>query len=286
MSDQTPALNRCLNCDEPLSGPFCSSCGQRVVPVNPTVTELTGDAWQELSGYDGRILATVRGLLRAGFLTREYVGGRRAHYLPPLRLYLTVSVLYFLIAASAPEIGSRRRATLNAGGIQIGVAGSRSAEMLTAEERDRMRARLDDAPSLLRPMLRSILEDPAGFRSRILTTMPRVLFGMLPIFAAIVAVFYRGRHFPLSLVFAAHLHAFAFVALGLAELVKFTQWVPAAVVASALLWMVLVAYVLLAFRRVYGGSWVAIVSKGVLIGFVYLLASIPAFMLMLAWAAM
>ena len=35
------ATARCLNCGELLSGPFCSSCGQRAIPANPTVAELT-----------------------------------------------------------------------------------------------------------------------------------------------------------------------------------------------------------------------------------------------------
>ena len=43
--------------------------------------KLAGDAWQELSGYDGRIAATFRGLLHPGRLTLEYLQGRRARYL-------------------------------------------------------------------------------------------------------------------------------------------------------------------------------------------------------------
>src|SRR5262245_46317289 len=100
-------MTDCLNCGEPLRGSFCSACGQRVVPPDPSVAELAGDAWEELSGYDGRIAATFRGLLHPGFLTREYVAGRRARYLSPLRLYLSVSVLYFLIAASTPAIATK-----------------------------------------------------------------------------------------------------------------------------------------------------------------------------------
>ena len=82
---------------------FCGACGQRSVPANPTVSELAGDAWQELSGYDGRIAATFRGLLHPGRLTLEYLQGRRARYLPPIRLYLIASVTYFLLAAAAPD---------------------------------------------------------------------------------------------------------------------------------------------------------------------------------------
>jgi len=277
---------RCLNCNGRLSGPFCASCGQRAIPPNPTIAELTGDAWQELSGYDGRILATVRGLLRPGHLTLEYIAGRRAHYLPPLRVYLAVSVLYFVLAASAPQMGRQNAAEVNAGGVRIGFSGSQPAEALSVEDRAELLAQLNQAPFWLRPMLRSVLEDPAGFRSRIFTNMPRVFFAMLPVFAAIVSVFYRGRNFPVSLVFAAHLHAFAFVAFGVSELAKFTRSEGVAVTVSSVALALLTAYVLLAFRRVYGGGWLAIAVKGAAIGVVYALASIPFFILMIAMAAM
>ena len=97
---ELPGAGRCLNCGAPLYGSFCAECGQRDVPPHPTARELAGDAWQELSGYDGRIMATIRGLLRPGFLTREYVEGRRAGYLPPVRvgfLYLLSSVPAFIV---------------------------------------------------------------------------------------------------------------------------------------------------------------------------------------------
>ena len=50
-----PMVTDCLNCGAALHGSFCSACGQRSVPPDPTVDEVAGDAWQELSGYDGRI---------------------------------------------------------------------------------------------------------------------------------------------------------------------------------------------------------------------------------------
>ena len=65
------------------------------------MSELAGDAWQELSGYDGRIAATFRALLHPGRLTIDYLQGRRARYLPPVRLYLIASVVYFVLSAAA-----------------------------------------------------------------------------------------------------------------------------------------------------------------------------------------
>lgn len=43
----------CLNCGAELSGPFCATCGQRAIPAYPTVKEMAGDAWHEMSGVDG-----------------------------------------------------------------------------------------------------------------------------------------------------------------------------------------------------------------------------------------
>ena len=93
----------CLNCAAPLAGPFCSHCGQRAVPPHPTTSELAGDAYAELVGWDGKFAETIRLLLRhPGELTRALLDGQRARYISPVRLYLLCSVFYFVVAAGAP----------------------------------------------------------------------------------------------------------------------------------------------------------------------------------------
>ena len=276
----------CLNCGAALHGSFCSGCGQRSVPPDPSVAEVAGDAWQELSGYDGRIAATIRGLLRPGYLTREYVAGRRARYVSPVRLYLIASVIYFVAASSTPPSMSTRSGRVDApGGLQIGVSGSTNSAELSPEERAQLLAGADKAPAVLRPFLRALVSDPVGFRARVLTIMPRVFFALLPVFAVIVALFYRGRRFPTSLVFAVHLHAFAFTAFTLPEAAKLTGSVGFEVAVSGVMTVAFAAYALLALRAVFGGSWPATVVKAAAIGVVYLIASLPAFAIILAWAS-
>src|SRR5262245_25138589 len=144
-------MNDCLNCGAALHGSFCSACGQRAVPPDPSVSELAGDAWQELSGYDGRIASTVRGLFRPGHLTREYVAGRRKRYLSPVRLYLIVSVMYFLVAAAAPANFSNKRDEFEMpGGVTIGFTRTSKGMDLSAEERKEMLASAERAPALLK----------------------------------------------------------------------------------------------------------------------------------------
>jgi hypothetical protein len=273
-------LTTCLNCNAPLHGAFCAACGQRAVPPNPTVRELAGDAWHELSGYDGRIMRTIRGLARPGFLTREYLEGRRAHYLPPVRIYLIVSVVYFLIAASAPTLDGRSDGP---GGLRITI--DNGGDLLSDEDRAQMRADVDEAPWYLQAFFRALLEDPVGFRQRLFTVMPRVFFALLPVFAAVVALFYRRRSFPTALVFAVHLHAFAFIVFAITEAFKFSgrgYLVEGVGVVIALAFSI---YALKSFRTVFGGSWPITVAKAVGIGVVYLAAAVPAFTLVILWAA-
>ena len=271
------AAGRCLNCGETLQGAFCSSCGQRSVPANPTVSELAGDAWQELSGYDGRIAATFRNLLRPGRLTVDYLQGRRGRYLPPVRLYLITSVVYFLVAAAAPE---------GAGGLRIGVWDDRGNTQLSAEDRAAIAAEYAESPWAVRVLLDSIAKDPGAFRARTFTILPRVFFGMLPVFAGIVWLFYRRMRFPAALVFAVHLHAFAFLTGTISEAAKFTGSTAIAITVGVIVLAVVSIYALRAQHVVFGGSWPGTVAKATAIGLLYMIAALPAFAIALIWASM
>jgi hypothetical protein len=287
MTDVSEA-GRCLNCSAPLHGAFCGACGQRAVPPDPTVRELAGDAWNELTGYDGRFMATLRGVMRPGFLTREYLNGRRRNYLPPVRVYLVVSVLYFVIAASAPDIDSDRQAANVAGpgNMRIGITRTNSGGLLSDADRQELLKEHDTAPWYLRPMMRSVLEDPGAFRTRLFTIMPRVFFALVPVFAAIVVLFYRRHHFPTALVFALHVHVFAFVVFAFSEAAKYTYSEVFAAVVSVTALVLVVIYVLRAFRAVFGGSWPITLAKAVSIGFLYAVASLPAFIVLFVWASL
>src|ERR1051325_3297322 len=118
---QASGSAQCLNCGARLTGPFCAECGQRDIPPYPSVRDLAVDAVAEFSGWDGRLLNTVRALvLRPGLLTHEFLEGRRARYISPLRLYLSARVIYFLLAAAAPDIRLSSGRSLS--GIQLGVS--------------------------------------------------------------------------------------------------------------------------------------------------------------------
>jgi hypothetical protein len=116
--------------------------------------------------------------------------------------------------------------------------------------------------------------------------MPRVFFAMLPVFAGILALFYRGRRFPTALVFAAHLHAFAFLAAALAEFAKMTRSQVIQGTVSGIVILVFTWYALASLRAVFGGRWPITIAKALGIGFAYSLVSIPFFFVILIWASL
>ncbi len=93
-------MKQCNNCQTPLEGTFCPNCGQKDVDLERPIAELVGEVLRDTLDVDGRAWRTVRTLFRhPGTLTSEYLAGRRRLYTPPLRLYLVISVSFFVLIA-------------------------------------------------------------------------------------------------------------------------------------------------------------------------------------------
>lgn len=89
----------CANCGAPLGGEFCAACGQRNEPHVHTLGHFAAEAFESVTHADSRLWRTLGYLLvKPGRLSRDFFSGRRARYLPPFRLYLVISLLFFLVA--------------------------------------------------------------------------------------------------------------------------------------------------------------------------------------------
>ncbi len=87
----------CLNCNEPLSGNFCTQCGQQNLPLKQSVGQLLLVFFGEFFNYDGRFIRSIRLMLsQPGALTLAYLEGKRTAYVNPVRFYLFTSAFYFL----------------------------------------------------------------------------------------------------------------------------------------------------------------------------------------------
>ena len=94
----------CLNCHARLRGQYCGHCGQRSRNRLISIWQLLQEAFGDLLELDSRLWRTLVPLLtRPGQLTRDYLEGRRARYMPPFRTYLVLSVIFFVVAFFDPQ---------------------------------------------------------------------------------------------------------------------------------------------------------------------------------------
>ncbi len=98
--DSAPQENppACLNCGTPLQGNWCYACGQPVKGMVRSFSAVVGDIFETLFEYDNRIWTTLLQLyFRPGYVTNDFIAGRRARYVLPFRLFFVLSVVTFLM---------------------------------------------------------------------------------------------------------------------------------------------------------------------------------------------
>ena len=140
---------------------------------------------------------------------------------------------------------------------------------LTEAERGALEREIESQPWPFRGMFRAMAEDYQGLTRRATEAMPRVLFILIPALAAVLALFYRGRHYPEHLYFALHFGAFVFLVLTLEALALYTRSLVIAAVTQIIGVLIVVLYGVVAQRRVYGGSWLATGAKALGVSMIY-----------------
>jgi len=97
----------CLNCNAQLHGRYCHICGQENIDPRESLWSIISHFFNDITHFDGKFFKTSGMLLtKPGFLPMEFIRGRRASYLHPIRLYVFTSAVFFIIfySISSPEI--------------------------------------------------------------------------------------------------------------------------------------------------------------------------------------
>ncbi len=94
ISDQP---STCLNCQQPLTDQYCSHCGQCSDLHLQGFSTVFRQLLDDIFSFDSRASRTIWPLMfKPGFLTEQFFKGRIVHYVPPIRLYLFISVIFFI----------------------------------------------------------------------------------------------------------------------------------------------------------------------------------------------
>lgn len=97
-------IHYCMNCSAPLNGAFCYKCGQHDRELRRPIWSLIMETLDAFIAFDSRVVRTMIPLVfMPGFLTRQYNEGKRARFVPPVRLYV-ISVIVFFLTLSIANI--------------------------------------------------------------------------------------------------------------------------------------------------------------------------------------
>ena len=95
------SILKCLNCGAVLQENYCPSCGQKKIdPSDRSLKTFFTHFFNEFFNWDSKFFSSVKYvLIRPGYLTNEYINGRIGSYISPIKLYLCMSLVTFLISA-------------------------------------------------------------------------------------------------------------------------------------------------------------------------------------------
>ena len=284
---ETNQAECCKNCDAVLTGQYCGDCGQRASSRFISLWELFKDAFGDLFELDSRLWRTLIPLaVRPGRLTQDYLRGRRARYMPPFRMYLVLSLAFFLIAffdpredlslffepATDANVAASNADTIpedaDGGDVQVTISTSDGGRDCDFDGYDETETPVWFARRFPKQRLVSTCErlfasgEPGlqAFLDKLSDNVPTGLFVLLPLMAAILKLLYplSRRYYAEHLLFVLHFHSFVFLALIVSEFMERLTPVPIPVPLSVTAGIALTSYVPVylfkALRRVYGQS--------------------------------
>jgi hypothetical protein len=88
--------NDCLNCGAEVSSKYCPECGQLNREPRFNMKDLISDFVHDFTHFDSKFFRTTLFLItKPGFLTKEFIEGKRLKYLNPIRMYVFTSAIFF-----------------------------------------------------------------------------------------------------------------------------------------------------------------------------------------------
>lgn len=307
----------CLNCGTRLKGQYCGHCGQRSRSRLISIWQLLREAFGDLLELDSRLWRTLVPLLRRpGQLTKDYLEGRRARYMPPFRTYLVLSVIFFVVAFFDPREDLSIFFDPDPAPTPEEIAQAQEvAKVVAAENADGSGffddcdsadvQGEDDLPEWLKKRFsherikiiceRNKARGVENFSEAILDNIPIALIVLLPVMAMVLKILYplSRRYFVEHLLFFVHFHAFFFLILMLQVLFARTAGLlgpeDGAIDSISTLILVMTSlyipvYLYKAMRRVYGQGHLITILKYLMLSTAYLTGAIVTMLIVLITA--
>ena len=264
----------CLNCGSEVFGKFCQNCGQENIETRDNFFHLVGHFISDYLHFDSKFFRSLIPLIaKPGFLTREYWEGRRVRYIPPLRLFFFVTIIFMVMTSyfygrygermkEAMIRPDRALATFDS----LEVANMPDSTMVTVPEWNR-EVTAKELEQMLASDRRQFLKANAGL-DFVFRNLKYVTFFLLPVYALLFKLLYvrRKSYYIDHLIYVMHLQTFTYIVLSVLFIVP--AIFPGTI--NSLVDIVLAitfVYVLLSLRYLYKQPWWKTVLKSAIATF-------------------
>lgn len=275
-------LQVCKNCGHNDSGKYCSECGQNFVNYNRPLKEILHD-FVGIFSIDASIMRTIGPFLfKPGFLSREYIEGRRKKYTSPVKLYVFMSIVFFFLVSksSINSLENGENLTFSATNDtteQTIILDSNKIESLKTDSSFlRILAdSINSAPSSdnryekLSSGLLNVADNQNLYIKDLLKNISYALFILMPIFALILKLLYirRKKYYIEHLIFSINMHSFALLILTIVTLLGLIVKDDTAY--TVLLLLIIPVYFVIGMKRFYKQKLFKTLLKTVILGLLY-----------------
>jgi hypothetical protein len=276
--------HKCSNCHAEGHGSYCSECGQKYIHLQRPLKELLDDVFDSFNIDRGILKTLIPFIIKPGFLTSEYLDGKRKKYMSPLRLYLLMSLIFFFLAQatsnkmdqkSSPGFLSISSDTTDQ---KIMLDDSTALELLKSDtifigERDTTGSaagqRKADRQYRFQKALIKVITDRVVFVRSFYKSISYLLFILMPAYALILKLLYirRKRLYIEHLIFSLNMHSFALLLFSIMVILKTTF--PAVGDSFNLMLIFLPLYFSLGMKRFYIQAWFKTILKVFILTIVY-----------------
>jgi len=241
-----------------------------------SISHLLGEAIEGFLHLDSKSFQTVRKLaFKPGFLTAEYIKGRRVRYVAPVRLYVFISFIFFLLLGFPDGKQSKPKEDDHLG-FYISYYGIKSSDLrgFTQTQIDSVMKMHDLKPTIINTyILRQMVRIGSGGKEEFVHLLKKavsnMMFALMPVFALFVYILHRKKElrYISTLIFSVHFHCFAFLILILCMLINRFAGISELFYAVPI---IIPMYLFLAFRYMYGNSRFVTLLKILAIGLLHI----------------
>ncbi|MBK1876565.1 DUF3667 domain-containing protein [Pelagicoccus mobilis] len=257
-SPSEPNAPRCQNCSAPLNGPYCASCGQRDIEFKRDWKGLVGEYASSFLNVDGKIpRGLFQILFRPGLSTKVFLDGKRSSQIPPLRLYLFASLIFFLWFTTSDTFQ---------------IVAPTEAEMAQLNED----ARPGSSAEALSEKMQEKFQSPDAFIASVNTWLPRVFLLGVPTLALATRIVFRKRGYVYleHAIISMHLQTFLLLWVLLVGILSdllsiWNQTFSNYFWNVSILWIQV--YCVIALKRIFELSWKRAIGSTLLLNLLFLL---------------